>query len=228
MTAQKRELLTGVFLFTTFTAVLVVIFLPLFKDKNMMQYMDDLYNSISKGSVYYIPALQEESQRLESRITKVSLQLDNEQQAKEVAGLFSESGAAVELSGSRLVVSGKLGDIMSNSLEDADLLFHNRADKIQGKYGYEGKKAIYNWWISLKKLDKELLKLELFKEAKFVSEVMKRAIECSYNYYLIEPQKISKKAIQVVISLVFYVVYTVWFGFAIMYILMGLGFKLEH
>lgn len=228
MTAQRKELLAGVFLFTSFIAVLVVIFLPLLNGKNMMQYMDDLYNSISKGSVYYIPALQEEAQHLESRITKVSLQLGDEQQAKDIADLFSKSGADVELSGSRLVVSGKLGDIMSNSLEDADFLFHNQADKIESKYGYNGKKVLFNWWIGLKKLDKELTRLQLFKDAKFVSAVLNRAVECSYNYYLIEPQKISEKAILVVLSLVFYVVYTVWFGFAIMYILMGLGFKLAH
>ena len=228
MTAQKKELLAGVFLFTTFTAVLVVIFLPRLNGKNMMQYMDDLYNSISKGSVYYIPVLKEESQRLESKITNVSLQLDDEQQAKEVAALFTLSGAQVELSGSRLTVSGKLSDIMSNSLEDADYLFHNQADKIQKKYGYHGKKALYNWWIGLKKLDKELTRLKLFQDAKFVSAVLKRAVECSYNYYLIKPQHISEKVLHVILSLVFYVVYTVWFGFAIMYILMGLGFKLEH
>ncbi len=228
MTAQKKELLTGVFLFTTFAAVLLLLFLPLLNGKNMMEKLDDLYNSISKGSVYYIPALQEESQILDSSIANLSLQLDDEQQAKEVADLFSKSGAVVALSGSGLTVSGKLADITSNSLEDADFLFHNQAGKIEAKYGYHGKKVVYNWWIGLNKLNKELTRLKLFQDAKFVSEVIKRAVECSYNYYQVIPQKISEKAIQVVLSLLFYVIYTVWFGFAILYILMGLGFKLEH
>jgi hypothetical protein len=53
-------------------------------------------------------------------------------------------------------------------------------------------------------------------------------VETSYNYYLIEPQKISDRAFIVLFSLVFYVIYTVWYGFAIMFMFEGWGMELEH
>jgi len=57
---------------------------------------------------------------------------------------------------------------------------------------------------------------------------MKKGVECSYNYYGIDPQQISDRLGIVVFSLVFYVLYTVWYGFAILYLFQGLGLKLEH
>ncbi len=228
MRAQRKDLLTGVALFAGFTAVLVIIFMPLLNGKNLIQYLDELYNSISKGSVYYIPALQEEMQSHTISPVNVSIELDTEQQAAEVSDIIAFSGAQVSLSGSTLTVSGKLTDILSNALEDSDFLFHNQVDEIYEKYGYHGRKVLYNWWIALKSLDKELTRLKRFQDAKIVSTVLKKGVECSYNYYRIEPLNISDEVLMVVLSLVFYVIYTVWFGFAIMYLLMGLGFRLEH
>ncbi len=228
MTARRKELLIGVSLLVGFAAVLAILFIPILNGKNLMQKTDDLYNSISKGSVYYIPELREASQNHKNKNIKVSIKVNGDRQAKEVADLFAAGGAHVELSESSLKISGKLGEILSICLEDADYLFHNEADTIRDKYGYHGRRVLYNWWIGLKDLDRELTRQKRFKEAKFVSTVLKKGVECSYNYYKIEPLNISDKVFQVVLSLVFYVVYTVWFGFAIMYLLMGLGFKLGH
>ena len=61
-----------------------------------------------------------------------------------------------------------------------------------------------------------------------VSAAQKRAVETVYNYYGIEPQRISDRFGIVILSLVFYVVYTVWYGFAIMYLFEGWGIKLSH
>jgi hypothetical protein len=58
--------------------------------------------------------------------------------------------------------------------------------------------------------------------------VKEKAVECAYNYYGIEPWKVSEKLGLVVFSLVFYVVYTVWYGYAIIFLLEGWGFTLSH
>jgi hypothetical protein len=73
-----------------------------------------------------------------------------------------------------------------------------------------------------------LKKQKMFKEAKFVGNVNQRAIECAYNFYEITPQKITDKIGIVVFSLVFYVIYTLWFGFSIMYLFEGWGMRLGH
>jgi hypothetical protein len=77
-------------------------------------------------------------------------------------------------------------------------------------------------------MDKDLAKQRKFSETKFIATVQKKAIECAYNYYKIEPQNISDKYGLVIFSLFFYVVYTLWYGFAILILFEGMGLRLEH
>jgi hypothetical protein len=58
--------------------------------------------------------------------------------------------------------------------------------------------------------------------------VKKKGVECAYNYYGIEPMKVSNHLGVVIVSLVFYVLYTVWYGFAIILVFEGCGLKLSH
>ncbi len=125
-------------------------------------------------------------------------------------------------------VAGDLGKILENSLADADNMYHNDGKGVSEKYGYNERQVLFNWWTALKAMDKELKKKEQFKEAKVVSLIVKKAIEPSYNYYKIVPQKISDRFGIVIFSLVFYVVYTLWYGFAIMFMFEGWGLRLEH
>jgi hypothetical protein len=77
-------------------------------------------------------------------------------------------------------------------------------------------------------MDKALSRQKEFKSAKIVALVSKKAVETSYNYYGIEPQKISGRMSVVIFSLIFYVIYTLWYGFAIMFMFEGWGMRLEH
>ena len=77
-------------------------------------------------------------------------------------------------------------------------------------------------------MDKGLKKQKKFKEAKAVALVVKKAVEPSYNYYRIEPQRISDRWGVVLFALIFYVLYTLWYGFAIMFMFEGWGMALEH
>jgi hypothetical protein len=76
-------------------------------------------------------------------------------------------------------------------------------------------------------MDKELKKQGKIAEAKIVSDVMKKAVEPAYNFYKIEGQKVSEKAGLMIGLLVFYVVYTMWWGFAIFYLFEGLGLTMK-
>ncbi|MBU4345679.1 MAG: hypothetical protein KKC73_09740, partial [Proteobacteria bacterium] len=71
-------------------------------------------------------------------------------------------------------------------------------------------------------------KYNVFKEAKVVALAIKKVVETSYNYYKIVPEKIGNKVGIVIFSLVFYVVYTLWYGFAILFMFEGWGLRLEH
>jgi hypothetical protein len=107
-------------------------------------------------------------------------------------------------------------------------MYTNDGQAVAAKYGYNERQALYNWWQALKALNKGLTKQKQFKAASAVDMVSTKAVETSYNYYRIEPQKISDRAFVVFFSLVFYVVYTLWYGFAVMFMFEGWGMKLEH
>jgi hypothetical protein len=228
MIAHKKEFYTGFGLFVIFWIVLIILFMPVSSGKNALENLDMLYNSISKGSAYYIPKAKKAAKPLNGTQVSVDLKLDTDKQAEQIATLFEKGGGRVQVSGANLKVSGDLGQILENSLTDADYMYHNDGKRVSDKYGISEKQALYNWWKALKALDLDLKKQKKFVAAKVVDLIQKKAVETAYNYYGIEPQKITDRFGVVIFSLIFYVVYTLWYGFAIMYMFEGLGLRLEH
>ena len=228
MIAHKKAFYGGFGLIVIFAIVLIILFMPVFSGKNALENLDMLYNSISKGSAYYIPKARKAAKPLNGTQISVDLKLDTDKQAKQIASLFEKGGARVQVSGVNLKVTGDLGQILENSLKDADYMYHNDGKRVSDKYGISEKQALYNWWKALKALDLDLKKQKKFVAAKVVDLIQKKAVETAYNYYGIEPQKITDRFGVVIFSLIFYVVYTLWYGFAIMYMFEGLGLRLEH
>lgn len=228
MIINKKEFFGGTALMAGFIIVLVIMFMPVFDGKNGLDYLDSLYNSISKGSAYYIPKVKEATEEFAGQAVSVTLNFEDADRARQTAPLFMQAGAMVNAAGKELRVSGDLSEIMGAALADADAMYHNQEEALSAKYGYDGKRALLNWWVALNYMEKSLEKQKMFKEAKVLSNANKRAIECSYNYYGIEPQSIGDKVGIVIFSLVFYVVYTMWYGFAILFMFEGWGMNLGH
>ena len=228
MIEHKKEFYGGFGLLIGFAVTLGIIFSPIFKGQNGLQYLDNLYNSISKGSAYYIQTVKKETDTFSGKSIQVVIEMADEARAQQTAFLFMKGGALVNVSGTGLKVEGDLSKILSNCLADADSMYINDGRTISSKYGYNERQVLFNWWKALKSMDKDLKKQKEFEAAKVVSQVVKKAVECSYNYYQIEPQKISDRPGIVIFSLVFYVVYTLWYGFAVMFMFEGWGLRLEH
>ena len=228
MIANKKEFFGGSLMLLAFIAVLIIIFSPVFKGQNGLEYLDALYNSISKGSAYYIPKVKKETGNFVGRSIEVTLSMADEKQANQTALLFKKGGGSVMVAGDALRITGDLGKILESSLTDADNMYNNNGKALSEKYGYNERQVLFNWGKALKATDKDLKEQEKFKEAKVVALVIKKAIEPSYNYYKIVPQKISDRFGIVIFSLVFYVIYTLWYGFAILFMFEGWGLRLEH
>jgi hypothetical protein len=227
MIYSKKEFFGGMIMMAVFIAILIVFFSPVFGGKNGLDYLDNLYNSISKGSANYLEKVIHETEEFSGTSVSVTLKMESEQQAEQTAKLFNASGALVNVTGNSLKVSGDLGMIISNSLVDADSMYHNKGDALTGKYGYNERQVTYNWWKALSEIDKDLSRQKHFKEAKAADLVKTKVVETAYNYYGIEPQSIGDKVGVVIFSLVFYVIYTLWYGFAIMFMFEGYGMELE-
>lgn len=228
MIANKKEFYGGVILLAAFFVVLFFMFQPMFKGHNAMEYLDNLYNSISKGSVDYVPALKEDVHELDTMKVDLKLTYPSEVEASQSVALFAETGAVASVNGKDVTVSGSLGNILSGTLADADYMYHNDGKAIEDKYGLEPRRAVFNWWTSLKLMDMALKDQGAFAAAKVVSTIEKKAVEASYNYYEVEPMKITDNLGLVIFSLAFYVFYTLWYGFAILFIFEGWGLRLSH
>ena len=228
MSVEKKLKIRGTIMLVSFFAVLGIIFMPIFNGHNSLDYLDNLFNSISKGSAYYIPKNMEAVEKYKGKVVNLNIALSDAQQAIQTAKLFEAGKAVVTVSGNTLKVQGDIGEILYNSLVDADLIYANDGKKVADKYGYGERAAMYNWWTALKEMDKDLKRQKLFEEAKITTTVKKKSIETAYNYYGIEPQSVMDCIALVAVALVFYVFYTLWYGFGIMYLFEGLGLKIGH
>ncbi len=228
MIADPKKFFGGAALLAAFAIVLVAMFLPVFDGRNALDYMDSLFNSVSKGSAYYVADLKAEAKGQRGNAVAVTLTVASEAQARQMAELFRAGGASVKVAEAELRVSGDLGGILDRCLQDSDEMFANAGAGVRDRYGYEERRVLFDWWTALKAMDEEFKRQNRFAEAAFVAKVNKKAVECAYNYYGIEPWKVSDKIGLVLFSLVFYVVYTVWYGYAIIFLLEGWGFTLSH
>ena len=228
MIEKKKEFYGGFVLLIGFAVVLAVIFSPVFKGQNGLEYLDDLYNSISKGSAYYIPKVKNEIDTFAGTSVNVTIAMADEGQTQQTSVLLMKGDALVNISGTQLKIEGDLAKILSNCLADADNMYTNDGQTVAAKYGYDERQVLFNWWQALKALNKGLTKQKQFKAASAVDMVATKAVETSYNYYRIEPQKISDRFGIILFSLAFYVIYTLWYGFSIMFMFEGWGMRLEH
>jgi hypothetical protein len=229
MIHDKREFGIGLALIAVFFVVLFAIFSPLFEGgRNSLDYLDSTFNSISKDSAYYIPAVAEKARKYDGTSVGLSLKAADAGQAGRMKTLLSAAEATVTVDGAKLNVSGDLGKMLGTVLADADLMFRNEGATVAGKYGFDERRVLYDWHQALSAMTKDLNRQGQFKEAKMLREVQTKAVEPAYNYYGIKAVPMSSMIWIAVAALIGYVVYTIWYGYAILFLFEGWGLRLKH
>ena len=232
MIANKKEFGGGLVMMAGFWVVFALLLSPLYpgqgKKVNMLDYMDNMYNSISKKSSYYIPAVKEKAEAYKGNIISLSVKTDETLSAQRLTSMLQQAGASVQAGDKEIKITGDLGAILTAILADADAMFANDGEAVSAEYGIAEKQVMFDWYNALKSMEKSLTKQEKFKESKILYQVRTKTVEPAYNYYGIEAQSIKDKALLVILSLVGYVIYTMWFGFSILFMFEGWGLKLEH
>ena len=225
---NKKMFSVGAFLALTFVGVLALIFSPIFGNgMNGLTYADDMFNKLSKGSSYFIPKVAKSNEKFAGTNLALTVKLEKPEQNEDTMKMLTAGGVVVKNDGLALQISGNLGALMSRILQDADDMYKNDGKKVADRYGVDEKAAMTSWWNVLKVMDKELKKQGKIEDSKIVSDVMKKAVEPAYNYYQIEAQQVADKAGIMSGLLVFYVVYTMWWGFAIFYMFDGIGLTMK-
>lgn len=229
---SKKEFTLGFVLLAVFFVVLFAMFMPLWDGHNAMAYLDNLYNSISKGSAYYIPEMKEEAAKMSGVTLDVTVAMKTEGQAQGMVSILQAAGATATAQGSKVQVKGNFKSILDACLADADVMYNNKGAELQKKYPLYAQKderqALYDWFVFLEGLDKALKEQKNFAEAKVAYAIKSKVVETAYNYYKVQAEKVRDKAGIVFFSLAFYVIYTMWYGFAILFLFEGWGLKISH
>ncbi len=221
---NSKSIGIGVVLAISFWAVEALIFTPVFgSGMNGLDYADDMFNKLSKGSSYFIPKLQKSVQGYVGKPFTAEVGLDKPETATLAANLFTAAGATAKAESGKLAVSGDLGAVLAVVLRDSDEMYRNDGKAVATRYGVKEKDALKTWHTAFSAVDKYLKKNGKIEDAKIISDVMKKGVETAYNYYGIPAEKVADKAFLMTFLLVFYVIYTMWWGFAIFYIFDGIG-----
>jgi len=225
---NKGPFIIGVLLALSFFGVLILIFSPIYGGgMNGLDYADDLFNKLSKGSSYFIPKLKEANKAFLGKPFAVQFTIDKPEEAERIQKLFVAAGNKVEVQGKEMKIEGDLGKTVDVILRDSDLMFHNKGKEIQGLYAMEEKTVMKAWWTALARMDKFFKKNLKIEESNHVSEISKKGIEPAYNFYKVESQRVADRAGVMTFLLAFYIFYTLWWGYAIFYLFEGFGLTMK-
>jgi hypothetical protein len=245
---HKGHFVLGLILFFSFFGVLFLTFSPIFPKapdgtpQNGLEWADRMFNRLSKGSSYFIPKVTKSNEEFMGHMFSVTLKMskpedkpgEGEKRAERSAALFivNEGIAKAEVKGTELKIEGDLGKVLAVALRDSETMYRNEGEKISALYGTamktdDMKQMFRQWYNVLDRMNKTFVKEKKAAEAKIVSDVMKKAIETAYNYYGIIPEKVKDRMGIMTFMLVFYVVYTMWWGFAIFYLFEASGLSMK-
>jgi len=229
MIHDSRQFGIGVALMAVFLAALVLIFRPMFANgQNTLDYLDGVFNSTSKASAYYIPAAREKAAKLSGSPLAATITAKSPEQALRAEKLFRAAGAEVAIEGRKLAVSGDLGRILGEALADADAMFKNDGARVSGKYGSDERRVLHAWHGALGEIVRELNRQGRFGESAVVRDALTKGLEPAYNYYGVTAVAMKDMIWIALAALIGYVLYTVWYGYAILYLFEGWGLNLEH
>jgi len=225
---HKKTMTVGVLLGLSFIGVLVLIFSPVFGEgKNGLEYSDALFNKLAKGSSYFIPELTASLKEVQGKdIGGTTIKMENADAASNAAKILTRAHMNAVVKGSELTIDGDLAKELGNVLDDSSAMYYNKGGEISQKYGMDEKAVMSIWWGVLKRTAKEFQKTNRVEQSDVILEVMKKGIEPAFNFYNVEPQKVSDKALTVTGLLLFYILYTMWWGYAIFYLFDGLGLSM--
>jgi hypothetical protein len=222
---NKGKALMGLLLGLSFLVLLALIFAPVFRGKNGMEFAEQLFNRLAKGSSYFIPQLSAELTSFEKQEVAVSVEMEDTEQAARAKRIFSRAAPDTTAQGVTLNVRGDLAQMLGSALEDCRAMYWNNGNELREKYGMDGKEAMVVWHRALNAIAKKLQAGENrnVAQSKMILAVVTKGIEPAYNFYGMEPERVSSRAGITTLLLVFYLVYTVWWGFAIYFTFEGFG-----
>ena len=125
----KKPFVRGCLLTASFLALFVLLLTPLFGDKDGegrmtgLQYADSVFNELSKGSSYFVPAVRAQVDGVRGTMVDLAVSLKKADLAPLALRLVQTSGAGeASADGNRISFRGDLGVLLTSAVDDADNL----------------------------------------------------------------------------------------------------------
>ena len=231
LVVNKKSFARGALLMISFAAVFTTILMPVFPGAKGrvtgLDYADNLFNRLSKGSSWFVPEISPRVKAMEGKEIEVAVSLKKAASADAVVRLFTDNGAAADAAGGVVRVKTDFGKLLGAVLVDCEAIYNDKPEPVNAKYGMDGYKALAFWWEALQPMIKELQKMKRIPEAQLVDLVMRKGIEPAYNFQGIEAGSVKKEFAIMLALLVFYVLYTLWYGFAVFELFEGIGLTMK-
>jgi hypothetical protein len=232
---NKKAFARGLLLMASFIAVFVAFFLPIFPSETEekvtgLVFADHLFNTLSKGSAnFFDPTLQNQgsvnvtAKKVEASVIDVTVPFKEAELAATALTLLQKHNISATPDGSNIKIQGNLFPLLTAIINDSHKMYDNDSNAVGTQYGVDGKLAMRAWWAIASGMIKPLQRADQVAEASVVSTIQIKGIEASYNFYGITPLRVSDNIPLVAGFLIFYVIYTMWYGFAIFELFEGIG-----
>lgn len=227
--AAKKPFYRGVLLLIGFAIVFIIFMQPLFtvdgEKLTGLQYSDQVFNELSKGSSDFLYMAENASQAMKNHVIHVAFsQADNSLEKLQARLLKNANAQEMQITDHKMAFTVNLGTLLAQATSDARLLFFNEEDRLFAKYaGINPLEIAKAWWLLLSLIERQLQIHNQQPESAAINTVIRRAIEPGNNYFGIPGMKISENIGLISAFLLFYILYTVWYGFAVYEIFAGLG-----
>lgn len=227
---EKKPFFKGLLLLVSFVIMAVAMLMPVFKGTEgqrltSLEFADSVFNSLSKGSSWFIPQVRDDLASLPSEDVHLSVKLRKITLAPVILKLLTSVGitdAVVE--NGMITFAGNLNAVLGAATEDAALLYDNNGEALESRYGGEQPLRIaQGWWQLLEPAIKELQRQGKIQTARVVEQVVKKAIEPGNNFYGLPVARVKDNILLICAMLAFYVLYAVWYGFGIYKLFEGFG-----
>ncbi len=226
MIQNRKKFWVGVGGLILFSMILCFWLSPWGHHRSGLERVDQLFNQLAKNSTYFIPEAVNLAPKFEGKTVDFGITSrwpgDDARMAQIIqTNLFS----AVLLGDGRVRVKGDLGKMGLAASMDAGLLFKGQETDLRVKYGVNGKEAVYYWWVAFDGLTRRFIQENRSSEADYTRFLTTRVLEPAYNFAGIETRSIGENIWAVAFFLGFYLLYTLLYGFSILFLFEGFGIQ---
>jgi hypothetical protein len=208
----------------SFTVLLVVGLLPLEGGRNLLGRADSFFNQIAKHSADYLGAARERAGNCGLAEVDFAIAPREAVRDEQMRRVISSCGAsAAPTADGRTRIRGSLRRLSEAALADAELMYANKAGELEARHAMPATEAIYCWWCVFDGLARRYVQENRPDEADFAKFVSAKTLEPAYNFRGIETRTTKASLLPLLGLMVFYVVYTLWYGMSIMLVCEGFG-----